>query len=213
MFFSYLFWPSFTSDSCLCFFITRCCVCDLLAALYTVEFQKRGLSHGHIIFWVSTDTSKPSPQFINSFISAEIPDPVIDPLAYALVAEHMVHGPCGRYNPKCSCMKDSKCSKNYPKEFNDTTTVNENGFAVYKRPNNQRFVIKGGIKLDNRWIVLHNIELLKKYDAHINTEWCNKSIFIKCLFKYVTKGLDRSKAYLQRITNGEEAPIDGETNM
>jgi hypothetical protein len=42
------------------------------------------------------------------------------------------------------------------------------------------------MKLDNHWIVRHNIELLNKYDAHINTEWCNKSIFIKYLFKYVT---------------------------
>jgi hypothetical protein len=74
-------------------------------------------------------------------------------------------------------MKNEKCSKNYPKEFSETTTVDENGFADYKRLNNQRFVIKGGIRLDNRWIVPHNIELLKKYDAHINTNWCNKSIF------------------------------------
>jgi hypothetical protein len=77
------------------------------------------------------------------------------------VAENMVHGPRGIYNPKSSCMKNEKCSKIYPKEFHETTTINENGFVVYKRPNNQRFVIKGGAKMDNRWIVPHNIELLK----------------------------------------------------
>jgi hypothetical protein len=86
----------------------------------------------------------------------------------------MVHGPCGKHNPKSPCMKNGRCSKNYPKEFNEKTTVDENGFAVYKRPKNKRFIIKDGIKLDNRWIVPHNLELLKKYDAHINTEWCNK---------------------------------------
>jgi hypothetical protein len=56
------------------------------AVLYTVEFQKRGLPHRHIIFWVSTDTSEPTQEFIDSFISAEIPDPSSDPLGYALVA-------------------------------------------------------------------------------------------------------------------------------
>jgi hypothetical protein len=93
-------------------------------------------------------------------------------------------------------MKNGRCLKNYPKDFNEVTTVDENGFAIYKRPNNQRCVIKSGVKLDNRWIVPHNLDLLKKYDAHINTEWCNKSIFIKYLFKYVTKWPDCSKAYL-----------------
>jgi hypothetical protein len=180
--------------------------------LYTVEFQKRGLPHGHIIFWVSMDTSQPTSELIDSFISAEIPDPAIDLLGYALVAEHMVHGPCGKYNLNSSCMKNGRCSKNYPKEFHEETTVDENGFAVYKRPNNQRFVLKGNIRLDNRWIVPHNLLLLKKYDAHINTEWCNKSIFIKYLFKYVTKGPDCSKAYLQKITNCEDTPLDEETN-
>jgi hypothetical protein len=181
--------------------------------IYTVEFQKRGLPHVHIIFWVSTDTTEPTPEFIDSFISAQIPDPAVDPLGYAMVAEHMVHGPCGKYNPKCSCIKNEKCSKNYPKEFHETTNVDENGFVVYRRPNNGRFVIRSGIKMDNRWIVPHNIELLKKYDAHINTEWCNKSIFVKYLFKYVTKGPNCSKAYLQKITSGEDTPIDEETSF
>jgi hypothetical protein len=104
-----------------------------------------------------------------------------------------------------------KCiQKNFTKQLHETI-VDENYFVVYKRPNNQRFVIKGGIRLDNHWIVPHNIELLKKYDADINTDWC-KSIFIKFLFKYVTKGLDHGKAYLQKITNREDTLIDEETN-
>jgi hypothetical protein len=175
-----------------------------------MEFQKHGLPNGHIIFWVSNVTSEPTPELIDSFISAEIPDPSIDPLGYALVAEHMVHGPCGTYNLNSPCMKNGSCSKNYPNEFHEATTVDESGFAVYKRRNNQLFIMKGGVKLDNRWIVPYNLELLKKYNAHINTEWCNKSMFIKYLFKYVTKGPDCSKAYLQKITNDEETPLDEE---
>jgi hypothetical protein len=158
---------------------------------------------------VSTDTSEPTPELIDSFISMEIPD--LDPLGYALVAEHMVHGPCGIHNLNSPCMKDGRCSKNYPKEFHVATIVDENGFAFYKWHDNKRFILKG-VKLDNHWIVHHKVNLLKKYDAHINIEWCNKSIFIKYLFKYVTKGPDCSKAYLKKITNGEDTPLDEETN-
>jgi hypothetical protein len=96
-----------------------------------------------------TNTLEPTPEFIDPFISAEIPDPSSHPLGYALVAEHMVHGPCGRYNPKCSCMKNGRCSKKFPKEYHESTTVDANGFAIYKQPNNQRFIIKGGVRLDN----------------------------------------------------------------
>ena len=38
-----------------------------------------------------------------------------------------------------------------------------------------------------------------------------KGIFIKYLFKYVTKGPDCSKAYLQKITNGDDVPLDEDT--
>jgi hypothetical protein len=73
-------------------FILRRYACNLIAVLYTNEFQKCTLPYGHIIFWVSTDTSEPSSEFIDSFISAEIADLTVDPPAYALVAEYMVHG-------------------------------------------------------------------------------------------------------------------------
>jgi len=182
-----------------------------MTVLHTVEFQKRGLPHAHIILWTLEDTTNPNPSMIDKFISAEIPDPKEDPLLYVLVAEHMMHGPCGKDNPKCPCMKNGKCSKGYPKKYQEETTIDENGFVVYKRPNNGRFVQKGNVRLDNRWVVPYNPYLLKKFQAHINVEWCNKGIFIKYLFKYVTKGPDCSKAYLQKIRNGEEVPIDEET--
>jgi hypothetical protein len=42
---------------------------------------------------------------IDHFISAEIPDPNTDPLGYILIAEHMMHGPCGNKDPHCPCVK------------------------------------------------------------------------------------------------------------
>jgi hypothetical protein len=114
--------------------------------LYTIEFQKRGLPHSHIIFWVSNGTSEPTSNFIDSFISAEIPNPSINPLGYYLVAEHMIHGPCRALNPNSPCKKNNKCSKNYPKEFHEETNLDEQGFATYRRRNNDRYVIKGDHK-------------------------------------------------------------------
>lgn len=182
-----------------------------IAVLHTVEFQKRGLPHAHIIIWTSADTSNPTPAMIDKHISAEIPDPKLDPLGYVLVAEHMIHGPCGKQNPKCPCMKNNKCSKHFPKTYQDDTSVTSTGFATYKRGQATLFVIKGGCHMDNRWVVPYNMLLLKKYQAHINVEWCNKTTFIKYLFKYVTKGADCSKAYLQRVKRGQQTPFDDDT--
>jgi hypothetical protein len=90
--------------------------------------------------WVSQDTSQPSASFIDKFIAADIPNPEEDPLGYALVAEHMMHGPCGPGHETCPCMKNAKCSKKFPKKYQPLTTIDENGFAVYRRPDNRRYV-------------------------------------------------------------------------
>jgi hypothetical protein len=46
-------------------------------------------------------------------------------------------------------MKNGVCSKGYPKDFQEETTINENGFAIYKRRNNGCFINKSGVRLDN----------------------------------------------------------------
>ena len=114
----------------------------------------------------------------------------------------MMHGPCGTLNPSAPCMKNGICQKNYPKNFQESTEVNDNGYPLYHRRKNGHFVeVKNGIQLDNRWVVPHNIGLVTKYNAHINVEICNSILAIKYLYKYVYKGHDRATVTLSQINN------------
>jgi hypothetical protein len=160
--------------------------------------------------WLSNTDSEFNPSTVDSFICAEIPDISTDPLGYALVDEFMIHGPCGNHNKKCPCMKRDKCSKNYPKSFQDETIIDDFGFTTYKRRDDGRCVVKNGIRLDNKNVVPYNMPLLKKYNAHINVEWCNKSNMIKYLFKYVTKGSDRAKVYFEVTAKTSNASLGPE---
>jgi len=59
----------------------------------------------------------------------------------------------------------------------------ENGHVRYARPRNGITTKKNGINVDNRFVVPHNVDLLVKYQAHINVERVNRdgSIFLKDL--------------------------------
>ena len=76
--------------------------------LYSVEWQKRGLPHAHLLLWLR---EKIRPDEVDSVICAELPDPVSDPVLFQLVTKHMIHGPCSALNRKSPCMVDGKCSK------------------------------------------------------------------------------------------------------
>nr|KAJ0228155.1 hypothetical protein LSAT_V11C100011050 [Lactuca sativa] len=151
-----------------------------------------GLPHSHICLFMHSDNKLPTVEIIDPIISAEIPDRIEDPELYSLVNEFMVHGPCGAENMNCPCMVDKKCSKNFPKQFSNHSSVDQNGFPLYRRRNDGHFVEKSGVRLDNRNVVPYNKYLLKRYQAHINIEWCNQGSSIKYLFKYINKGPDRA---------------------
>ena len=95
-------------------------------------------------------------------------------------------------------MINGKCSKGYPKEFQETISNNDNGYPIYRRRNNKA-LIKETI-IDNSWIVPYNPYLTLKYNAHINVEICSTVMAVKYLYKYVYKGHDKA---LLEIKNNE----------
>ncbi|XP_076927824.1 uncharacterized protein LOC143591528 [Bidens hawaiensis] len=63
------------------------------AVVYTVEFQKRGLPHAHICFFMHPDNKFPTVEHIDPLISAEIPDKNQDPELYPSVIRLPFHLP------------------------------------------------------------------------------------------------------------------------
>ena len=169
----------------------------VIAIVYTIEFQKRGLPHAHILLFLDPKDKCPSPTDIDGIIMAEIPDPDYDPVANEAVKQFMMHGPYGSANSKSPCMMNGKCTKHFPKRFYEETTIDEEGFPVYRRRNDGKTIEKNGILLDNRYVVPYNVDLLVKYQSHLNVEWCNRSRSIKYLFKYINKGSDRATVVVE----------------
>ncbi|PNY08839.1 ATP-dependent DNA helicase PIF1 [Trifolium pratense] len=174
----------------------------VIAGVYTIEFQKRGLPHAHILLWLDHCNKLESLESIDSVICAELPDEHLFPKLYALVSQFMIHGPCGLGFLSCPCMKEKRCSKFYPKKFVSKTSFDELGYPIYRRRDLGVTVLKKGVLLDNRSVVPYNPSLIMKYQAHVNIEFCNKSNCIKYLFKYITKGVDRVTTALE--VDGEQ---------
>ncbi|XP_070004772.1 uncharacterized protein [Nicotiana sylvestris] len=89
---------------------------EVKAVIYTVEFQKRGLSHAHILLFLLN--KYPNVGDIDGIISAELPD--------------------------------KKMHKALSKKFVSSTTIDEDGYPIYRRRDDGRTAKRVGIELDNR---------------------------------------------------------------
>ncbi|CAN1135101.1 ATP-dependent DNA helicase pif1 [Linum perenne] len=159
---------------------------------FTSNAQWPEITNAFIQVWLAKEAAIDTTTQIDTFISAELPDPMIDPIGYAAATKFMLHGPCGVDFPKSPCMIDDRCKKFFPKPYTSETTIDDHGYAVNRRRMTGITAIKSGISLDNRYVVPYNRYLIVKYQAHINIEVCHKGKLIKYLFKYITKGPDRS---------------------
>ncbi|GBN85324.1 hypothetical protein AVEN_175849-1 [Araneus ventricosus] len=169
----------------------------VLAYIYVIEFQKRGLPHAHILLTLDSESKIRTKDDIDKFVSAELSDPCTDLRLFQIVTKCMVHGPCGTININSPCMRDGQCCKSFPKQFKDDTEENVNEYPIYRRRATEPVQV-GKYSIDNRWVVPYNPWLLKKFNAHINVEVCASVKSVKYLYKYVYKGHDAASVKIQK---------------
>ena len=183
----------------------------VVAYMWVIEFQKRGLPHLHLLLILENGDRMLTPELVDNMVVAEMPNDastVSNAASRAqvkkleeIVLTNMVHGPCGVHNPSSPCMVNGKCSKGYPKEYVKETVVDPDSYyALYRRRSPQdggrEFTVKGKT-LDNRWIVPYNAYFSLRYNCHINVEACASVKAARYLFKYITKGNDRALVLIE----------------
>ena len=63
------------------------------ARVWTIEYQKRGLPHLHLLVFLKDSDHFLEPEVIDEMVCAELPDPSEE--LREIVTSQMIHGPCG----------------------------------------------------------------------------------------------------------------------
>ena len=166
----------------------------VIAHLYVIEFQKRGLPHAHILVVLHESDRLKTVDDIDACVSAELP---VAPEpgdyethtkyeeAYArferlteIIITHLTHHECGPLFPHASCMVDGQCKSGYDKMafVAETTFTDQQIYPKYRRRSwedgGATYVMRNGRVVDNRSVVPHSPYLALKYDCHLNVEVC-----------------------------------------
>ena len=192
------------------------CFGSRVGQVWTLEFQKRGLPHVHVLLFLADDFL--DPDRIDGFIRAELP-PDDQPRLQQIIKNSMTHSPCGLLNLDAVCMQENRkggpkvCSKGFPKAFCEATRINEDGYAELRRRNNGRTwdkIVNGHpVPIDNRWVVPYSPYLCLLLDAHINVEVCSSVKAVKYIHKYVYKGGDIITVGLKNKNDEIERYVNG----
>ncbi|XP_033212165.1 uncharacterized protein LOC117169767 [Belonocnema kinseyi] len=139
---------------------------EVMAYVYTVEFQKRGLPHFHMLVTPKQNSKITNPNTVGQFVSAEILDPNVNKKLQEMVMKHMNHGPCADW-----CKVKGKCSKRFPKSFQQETTMDKSGYPQYhQRDTGILYEKKGSFVVDYRNAVPYSPTLSTVLNCHVNVE-------------------------------------------
>ncbi|GJZ29210.1 DNA helicase [Tanacetum coccineum] len=106
----------------------------VVAVLYTVEFQKRGLPHWHTLVWLHEASRIHRDKDIDAYVSAELPSIDADPKCHRILSELMMHGPCGLAYPSAACIQNAtECRNYFPNDYCNGTYTDKDGFVHYRR--------------------------------------------------------------------------------
>ncbi|XP_063990617.1 uncharacterized protein LOC135169496 [Diachasmimorpha longicaudata] len=177
---------------------------EVCAYVYVIEYQKRGLPHMHLLVNLKQNNKIVTPDAVDRYISAEIPDRETDTILYNIVLKDMIHGPCGSW---CKDEK-GKCTKNFPKKYQENTSMDENGYPTYRRRNTGTYERSNGQMTDNAFVVPYNPYLLEKFTCHINVEIVSSIKSVKYLYKYIYKGHDSASVIVSNTENQNEIHHD-----
>ncbi|KAH7697675.1 hypothetical protein AAVH_35240, partial [Aphelenchoides avenae] len=181
------------------------CFGELVAWIFVIEFQKRGLPHLHAILTLKDADKIRTAEEVDRCISAQLPDEDTEKELFDLVTKHHIHGPNCRTNPHAMC-KDAKglCRWNYPKPYNPTTRITEDGRVYCARPDNGRstavMVRNEPVPATNKDVAPFCPRLLLKFRCHVYVDLVQDHMAIKYLYKYCTKGPDKAKATIRNDT-------------
>lgn len=155
-------------------------------SIMSIEFQKRGLPHAHILIKYKYECLRS--EDIDQVISAVIPE---DPGDAELVKKFMLHPshPQGVINhippdnnhplKYCERWKNNSriCRFGYPKPITPETIIDGSGRVQYVRRRTQ-----------DENVVPHCLPLLRKFKSHMNIEIGGSGQLFQYLFKYIHKG-------------------------
>jgi hypothetical protein len=113
----------------------------IVAAIYTIEFQKRGSPHAHVQVILAENDKLHTESEIDRIVTAEIRDEFIDPELFACNCEEVYvvwalwhqSSPNRWQSLKC-CKRPTQpgvCTDKFPRSFQAETTVIDNGFPQY----------------------------------------------------------------------------------
>jgi hypothetical protein len=78
---------------------------NVIAKIWVIEFQKRGLPQAHILLILDEVSKLRTAEDYDSMVSVEIPDLIRHLEAYEMVISCMVHGPCSPIFFNAQCME------------------------------------------------------------------------------------------------------------